>query len=447
MAKIFKLPAVGDTMVEGEIVGWLVAVGDVVDLDQPICDIETDKSVVQMTTPYRGTVLQLGAEVGGVVEVGAPLIIVGEPGEAIPEIEASPTPSAVSNPAPAAATATSSPSSWPATAGTTAAVGSKPAPVISPMLRRFAEEEGVVLAGVQGTGPGGRITRADIASAAAGVSLAPTVAASPSGSILALPKVRKYAREAGFDLAEAVGTGPRGSITLADLPALAPVRGRRVRMSAMRRSIAKNLTASAQQIPQFTSMVDFEATALLTRRAALRESLDMPVPVDTLLMSCLVEVLADHPLMNAQLLEEEIEYFDDLDIGVAVDTPDGLMVPVVRGADRLEIGDLASEIVRLASAARDRKITPDELTGGTCTVNNVGALGILAGTPILPLGTSTIVAFGASRPTPRIRDGELVEVPIATISATFDHRLIDGGDSARFLKDLAAKLESVEGSG
>jgi pyruvate dehydrogenase E2 component (dihydrolipoamide acetyltransferase) len=433
MAKTFNLPAVGDTMVEGAIVEWFVAVGDEVDLDQPICSIETDKSVVEMSTPHRGTVLRLGADIGGVVEVGSPLLIVGEAGEEIPDL---PPPVPVSPTSPR-------PSSGPAAAEPTRASFA-----VSPLLRRFAHEEGVDLALVRGSGPGGRITRADIAAAIGGSSTHQTTnpttpgnAPSSNGTILAMPKVRKAAREAAIDLATIVGTGPRGSITLADLPTVAPIRGRRERMTAMRRAIARNLTASAQQIPQFTSMIEFEASHLMARRAELRASTDDPIPLDAVLLADLVAVLAEHPLMNAQLLGDEIEFFDAFDVGVAVDTPDGLMVPVVTHAETRNMADLAHEITRLASAARDRSIHPDELTGGTCTLNNVGALGIVAGTPILPMGTSTIVAIGAARPTLRLVDGEAAEVPMSTISATFDHRLIDGGDSARFLHDLKEQLQ------
>lgn len=430
MAEIFNLPAVGDTMVEGSIVEWLVSVGDTVDLDQTICSIETDKSVVEMSTPFRGTVLKLGAEVGGVIEVGTPLIIVGEPGEPVPAIasptqvraETASTPGVVAHPKRGALAA-------PTRASFAA----------SPLLRRYAYEEGVDLATVHGTGPGGRITRADVTAARGqNAPASPRVA----GKVLALPRVRKHARESGIDLASVVGTGPRGAVTMADLPTVAPVRGRREKMTAMRRSIARNLTASAQQIPQFTSMIEFDATGLLARRETLRAKIEGPLPFDALLMFDLAATLQDHPLMNAHLVGDEIEYFDDFDLGVAVDTADGLMVPVVSGAEALDVESLGVEIARLAAAARDRSITPAELAGGTCTLNNVGALGILAGTPILPLATSTIVAIGATRPELRIRDGHPVEVPMITISGTFDHRLIDGGGSARFLRDLKERFEA-----
>ena len=370
-------------MVEGEIVEWLVAVGDTVDLDQPICSVETDKSVVEMTTPYRGTVLALGGEPGDVIEVGETLIVIGEPGEEVP---------AEDGPGPAAAAA-----------GPPAAPPPGPAPA------------------------------------------APQPAA--PGSVRAVPKARKLARELGIDLAAVAGTGSGGSITVADVEAAAAASavaggGRRERLSAIRRSIARHMTES-MQVPQFTSMVDLDATRLLEARAAASAETGSPVPLDALLVALLVPVLRDHPVMNARLDGDEIEYFDRYDIGVAVDTPDGLVVPVVRGADTHSLPELSAEVLRLAAAARDRTVAPNELTGLTATVNNVGAVGLLAGTPMLPVGTSMIAAFGMARPVVRLDGGNPVEVPTMTVSATFDHRIIDGGASGRFLAQLKQSIEQA----
>ena len=383
MASVFKLPSVGDTMVEGEIVEWLVAVGDTVELDQPICSVETDKSVVEMTTPYRGTVLALGGEPGDVIEVGETLIVVGEPGEEVPTED---------GPGPATAAA-----------GSVAA----PHPAPAPAARQPA---------------------------------AP-------GSVKAVPKARKLARELGIDLAAVVGTGAGGSITAADVEAAAAASaaaggGRRERLSAIRRSIARHMTES-MQVPQFTSMVDVDASRLLEARAAASAETGSRVPLDALLVARLVPVLHDHPVMNARLDEDEIEYFERYDIGVAVDTPEGLMVPVVRGADALGVPELSAEVLRLAAAARDRTVAPSELTGSTATVNNVGAVGLLAGTPMLPVGTSMIAAFGMARPAVRLVSGTPVEVPTMTVSATFDHRIIDGGASGRFLAQLKQSIEQA----
>ncbi len=371
MASVFELPAVGDTMVEAEIVEWLVAVGDEVALDQPICSIETDKSVVEMTTPYRGTVLALGGEPGDVIAVGQPLIVVGSPGEEAPA---------------------------PADARTETDAAAEPGP-------------------------------------------APPVGASAPR---AMPGVRRMARAQSIDLAAVAGTGPGGSVTAADLEAAARPSGeRRERLSARRRSVARHLTESVRTIPQFTAMVEADAAGLLAARSAAAERSGSPVVLDAVLTARLVPVLKDHPVMNARLDGDEIVYCDRYHIGVAVDAPDGLLVPVVRGADRLSVPELSAEIRRLAAAARDRTIEPGELAGATATLNNVGAVGIIAGTPILPTGTSMIAAFGRVRPVVQWRGGRPVEAPVVTVCATFDHRIIDGGAAGRFLAQLKDRIEAA----
>ncbi len=448
MAQTFDLPAIGDTMVEGEIVEWFVSVGDTVELDQLVCSLETDKSVVELTTPYRGTVLALGGEPGDVIEVGKPLIVVGEPGE----IGAAGTIVAAGESVPGRAGAEGSagtpPDSHASAENEPRAESAGMAQLTSPLIRRLAEASGVDLAGVAGTGPGGRITRADVQAAQAVPKTAPAAAeqavAAGAGPVLAMPKVRRQARARGIDLAALSGSGPRGSISTGDLDAAGaasePGQSRRP-MSATRRSIAAHLSESVRTIPQFTAMVEADATALLATRAALRDRIGSEVPLDAVLTALLIPVLRDHPVVNACLDGDEIVLRERCHIGLAVDTPEGLMLPVVRDADRLGFADLNAEIVRLAAAARERTIRPDELSGATCTVNNVGAVGIVAGTPILPLGTSAIVAFGAARPQVRLLDGNPLETPTMTISATFDHRLIDGGDSGRFLTQLKKHLE------
>ena len=389
MASVFELPAVGDTMVEAEIVEWLVAVGDEVDLDQPICSVETDKSVVEMTTPYRGTVLALGGEPGDVIAVGQPLIVVGAPDEEAP-----------------------------ADPGNTAA--------------ELGTAEPDQTAGPVGDEPGAAALAGPGGAAAVG-------AAAPK----AMPKVRRMARERSVDLAAVAGTGPGGAVTVADLEAAARPGGeRRERLSAVRRSIARHLTESVRTIPQFTAMVEADAANLLAARASASEEAGSPVPLDAVLMAALVAALADHPMMNARLDGDDIVYYDRYDIGVAVDAPDGLTVPVVRAADRLSAPELAAEIRRLAAAARDRTLEPGELTGATATVNNVGAVGIVAGTPILPVGTSMIAAFGRVRPAVQWRDGKPTEAPVITVCATFDHRIIDGGAAGRFLTQLKDQIEA-----
>ena len=429
MASTFLLPAVGDTMVEGEIVEWFVAVGDEIDVDQLICSIETDKSVVEMSTPYAGTVLQLGAEIGETIEVGEPLIVVGESGEvAPPEPQHTPTQKAPSPIAPIATV------EW--TTGV----------VRSPVVRKLATDLDVALDSVAGTGHGGQITRADVEAAARAAPSGPP-SSGPSAierRVMAMPKVRRAARERGIDLRATNGSGPNGVIRLKDLdPSDSDRQEIRQRLSPIRRSIGNHLTESATTIPQFTAMVDVEVSALLETRTALQERTGGPIPLDALVMGLLVPVLRDHPRMNARLDAEAGELVASLhyDIGVAVDTPDGLIVPVVRHVDDKTTSEIAQEILRLATAARGRSIHPDELVGATCTLNNVGAVGLEKGTPILPIGTTAIIAPGRARPTVQLRNGVAIEVPVMTLSATFDHRAVDGGDAGRFLTQLRDHLQ------
>lgn len=470
MADIFPLPKIGDAMVEAEIVEWYVAAGDEIELDQVVCSVETDKSEVELSSPYRGTVLALGGEPGDVVAVGEPLFAVGAAGEPAPaQMTAGRAARAAATVVDGRAAAGAAGIPAPDAAGTPAAAGARSdtaagavGVVSSPLVRRLAADSGVDLASVSGTGAGGRVTRADVLQAAsAGIS---------SRTVRAMPKVRKAAREAGIDVARLRGTGPGGAVTLADVAASSGLASphqadalceRRERLSATRRSIAAHLSESAQTVPQFTAMVDVDASGLLATRTALRDRLDAPVPLDAVFMALLIPVLRDHPVMNARLdlgdpaeagrstagrpprdfARAEIVYAARYDIGVATDTPEGLVVPVVRDADQLSASELAQQITRLAQAARDRTISSADLANPTCTINNVGAVGIEAGTPMLPLRTSTIVAFGATRPQVRLQNGNPVEVPVMTISATFDHRLIDGGMSGRFLAQLRRHLE------
>lgn len=425
MASVFELPAVGDTMVEAEIVEWLVEVGDEVGLDQPICSIETDKSVVEMTTPYRGTVLALGGEPGDVIAVGQPLIVVGSPGEQIP---ASPAAAAPDGTKPDPAEPDTAAAAGPAEPDTAAAPDTAIDATAKPDALTDAATKPEAMPRTEGAPE-------------------PDAAASGSASARpkAMPKVRRMARERSVDLAAVAGTGPGGAVTAADLEAAARLGGeRRERLSARRRAIARHLTESVRTIPQFTAMAEADAAGLLAARSAAAEEAGQPVPLDALLTALLVPTLADHPVMNARLDGDDIVYYDRYDIGVAVDAPDGLTVPVVRGADRLSVPELAAEIRRLAAAARNLTIGPGDLAGATATVNNVGAVGITAGTPILPTGTSMIAAFGRARPVVRMRGGRPEEAPVITVCATFDHRIIDGGGAGRFLAQLK---DRIEGSG
>lgn len=429
MAKDFVLPSIGDTMVEAELVEWFVAVGDAVAVDQPICSLETDKSLVEMTSPFAGTIVALGGEPGNSIRLGDLLIRVAEENEVAQHADA-PAPAEVS-------TAAAEPTPEPASTGSSV--------ILSPIVRRLAADHGLAPESLVGTGVGGRVTRRDVEATA-------REARAGTRPVRAMLKVKRAAETAGIDLGSIAGSGPGGAVTSRDLVATpksealgmgpAPTRGeRRERMSKLRRTIAANLTRAVQEIPTFTAMVDADMTNLLDLRSRHAATGAAPLPIDALLAACLIPVLGEFPVMNARVDGDDIVYFEHIDLGVAVDTPDGLMVPVIRDVRGLDVHRLASEIRRLADAGRERALPTSALVGATITLNNTGSVGLVRGTPILPLGSTAIVSAGRSQPTVRLRGGTAIEVPMLPISCTFDHRAIDGGHAGQFLGRLVAIIE------
>ncbi len=374
----FRLPDIGEGLTDAEIVRWHVRVGDLVDVDQLLVEVETAKAVVEITSPYAGTVLHLGGVEGDTIAVGEILIVVGEPGER-----------------------------W------------KPDRPV---------EAADVPASVETSAPSPPVTAA--------------------GRVKAMPIVRKLAREHGVDLATIAGSGPGGAITRADveraITSTAPGDGdQRVTMSRLRRTIAENMTRSWREIPHVTVHADVDATALLTAHRALREATTGPVPLEALIATAVLPALRRFPEFNATVDGDEVILHRRYDLGFAVDTPDGLMVVVVRDADAAVPTELARRITDLAEAARSRTATPDQLTGQTFTVSNIGALGGGAGTPIIPWGTTAILSIGRATDTPVARDGGIFVAPVAPLNLSYDHRLIDGALGQRFLSMVVEHLETM----
>ncbi len=397
MAHEFRLPDIGEGLTEAEVVRWLVPVGGTVAADEPVVEVETDKAVVEIPSPYAGVVLHHGAAEGETVRVGEILVVIGEEGE-----------------------------TW---GGET---GADAAPIVG-TLDDEAEELAVP---------------------------------SPSSSgrkLQALPVVRKLARELGVDLTTVVGTGPRGRITREDVlaaaegappaapeaeptpttadrgPATEPGDVRR-RLSKLRRTIAANMVRSWSEIPHVTTFDEVDATRLLAARRALEERHGVKIPLDALVVMAVIPALRSFPEFNATLDGDELVLHGRVDVGVAVDTPEGLMVAVVRGADRLGLLDLSAEILRLADGAKERRLAPEELTGQTFTVSNIGALGGGFGTPIVPPGTTGILSVGRAVDQPVVRDGRVDVAPVMPLSLSYDHRVIDGGVGRRF---IAMVLENL----
>ena len=371
MAHAFHLPDVGEGLVEAVISSWYVDVGEKVGLDEPLVEVETDKAVIDIPSPFAGVLLYRGGEDGDTVEVDSLLAVIGEPGERWQEAPARSLPE----------------------------VDERSAPVVG------------VLPGAE-----------------SGVPRRP----------LALPLVRRLAEELGVDIAAISGTGPLGRITEADVRAAASTRPTvRMPMSRLRRTISESLSRSWREIPHVTTYGHADSDALMARR----ERLGKP-PVEALLIARLVPVLVRFPAFNGAVEGDEILERRFYDIGFAVDTPEGLMVAVVRDADTLSVDDLAREVRRLATGARARKLQVDELRGQTFTVSNIGAVGGGRGTPIIPHGTSAILSVGRSRPRAVVRGDGIVIARQFPLSLSYDHRLIDGAEGRRF---MAAVIEALEG--
>ncbi len=382
MAYEFRLPDIGEGLVDAEIVRWHVAVGDVVATDDVLVEIETAKAVVEIPSPHAGTVLRLGGDQGATIGVGEVLVVIGEEGEsAYPGAAVAPEPTAAAHPAPIVAAAPRHAATDP---------GSRPRAM--PVVRRLAAEHGIDLDRVVGTGPGGAITRADVEAKIAGESFA------------------------------------------AD-------HEDRVPLSRMRRSIRDHMSKSWREIPHVTVFADVDATGLLATRRDTIERLGGTVPIEAIVMRAVLPALEEFPEFNAKLDGDDLVLKRHYDIAVAVDTPEGLIVPAVLAADQGSFEELVERVADLTERAQQRRVTPEEAEGGTFTVSNIGALGGGHGTPIIPYGTTAIMSIGRAAPAVVVRDGGMVMTTLMPVSLSYDHRVIDGGLGQRFLTRVVDNLE------
>jgi pyruvate dehydrogenase E2 component (dihydrolipoamide acetyltransferase) len=397
MAKQFKFPDVGEGITEGEVVRWLVAEGDTIKADQPLAEIETDKAVVEMPSPYSGTVLKIHAKAKDIVKVGSVLVTIGEKGETVAE-----------GPAPAAAAKTPGvPAKAPVPAGTP--VGGIQA---TPMVRSLAKDLGVDLASFAGTGPEGRITEADVRSAAAGTEAQPKI------------EVKIKAKYDFYGELDRI-----------------PLRG-------VRRATAKRLSESIHKAVHVTHRDEADAAALVAARdkwAAEAEAKGIKLTYLPFIVRAVVEALKAHPMLNSTVDEDsdEIVIKKYYNIGIAVDVPDGLIVPVIKSADDKTILELAADIRDLAKAARDRTVDLADLKGGTFSITNVGVIGGDMATPIINFPETAILATMKIADRVRVRNGAVAIVKTLPLCLSFDHRVIDGAEAARFTRDLIALIEKI----
>jgi pyruvate dehydrogenase E2 component (dihydrolipoamide acetyltransferase) len=370
MASSFKLPDLGEGLTEGEIARWLVSEGQEIAEDDPLVEIQTDKATVEIPSPYAGTVLRILVAEGEIAPVGTQLVVIGEPGE---------------EPSSNLSQASGGPSSAETEPSDTLLQGANRAAAsgrtqATPVVRRIAQELGVDLASVAGTGPGGRITEDDVRAAASG----------------------------------------------------GAAEGRREPLRGVRRVIAEHMARAHREVPPVTWVeeCDFEG-----------------VPLDRLLATVVkacADSLAEFPELNARLDGDAIVYLDRYDIGVAVQTDDGLVVPVVRAANAKSVDELGVEIAGLAERARAGSLAADDLRGSTFTVSSAGKLAGLFQTPIVNHPEVAILSIGRVAPRAVVRDDEVVVRRTGTLAITFDHRVVDGARAAAFGLAVIARVQSGE---
>lgn len=407
---VFKLPDIGEGVVEGEVVQWHVAAGDEVTEDDPIVDVMTDKATVTIPSPITGVVSSLSGDVGEMVAVGSALVefdsdaaavSISEPGPSV-ESEAEPEPSSEPEPAPA------------------------PEPV----------------------------------------PLAPEPSAAPvasSGKVLASPAIRRRAREAGVDLSQVRGSGPAGRVRHADLDAYIAADGAvsgaapsaystkrtgvtEVKVVGLRRKIAEQMTISKRTIPHFSYFEEADVTELETLRQMLNASRDESQPKLTYLpfiMLALSKIMPDHPECNAHYDDqgEVVSRHDAVHIGIATQTERGLYVPVVKHVEAMDAWQAAAELQRVAGAARGGTASLDDLTGSTFTITSLGRDGGLGATPIINHPEVAILGIHKARDMPVAKDGQVVVRRIMNLSSSFDHRVVDGADGAALVQHLRRMLE------
>ncbi|MFV0634651.1 dihydrolipoamide acetyltransferase family protein [Demequina sp.] len=460
----FKLPDAGEGLTEADIVTWMIAPGDTVAVNQPILEIETAKSLVELPCPFDGVVSRLLAQEGDTVEVGAPILEVDvDPhGEAPAAPSATPAQTADAPAAPAAA-----PSPAPAAPIPAAPNPAVPAPVSQPAPAE-PEGSGAVLVGY-GVKAGSAQRRPRSADALEPIGGAQDLGEYP---VLAKPPVRKLARDLGVDLTTVTPSGPGGLVTREDVeqhvkataaqtlatypgddqPWLASGttqsdgRTTRVPVKSVRKRTAEAMVQSAFTAPHVTEFHTVDVTQMMDLVARLKqdkEFADVRVTPLLIVAKALLLAVRRHPEINASWDEaaQEIVYKHYVNLGIAASTPRGLVVPNIKDAHRLPLHALAVALQELTAHARAGTVSPSQMSDGTITITNVGALGIDTGTPILNPGEAAILAFGAVRQQPWVHEGEIKVRWVTQLALSFDHRLVDGELGARVLYDVGRVME------
>jgi pyruvate dehydrogenase E2 component (dihydrolipoamide acetyltransferase) len=440
MAAEIVLPQWGMEMQDGVIIKWLKKEGDPVQEGEPIVEIETAKLQTELESTASGVLARIVAQEGEIVPIRGLLAVIAAPGEE------------VSAPA-SAAPATAPRPSTPAPIGPTPAAARRTPDgagvQVVPAARRLAQEHNIDLTQVTGSGPRGRILIADVEKAVQDAA-APPQPAVDGARVQVVPAARRLAQENGIDLAQVPGSGPGGRILVADVEqaiqgasAAAPQSGagQTILLEGMRRTIATRMLQSVQTMAQVTVTTEADVTEAMVLRQGLSRHQDQgSISPLHLVIKAAARALKDHPRLNALQMEDRAEIADRINIGVAVALDEGLITPVIRDADTKALRELAEEGRELAAKTREGRARLEEVTGGTFTITNLGAFGIDAFTPIINPPQVAILGVGRVMEKPVIRDGQVAKGSLMYLSLTFDHRIVDGAPAAEFLQSVAKYL-------
>jgi pyruvate dehydrogenase E2 component (dihydrolipoamide acetyltransferase) len=410
---IVTMPALGESVTEGTVTRWLKNVGDLVTADEALLEVSTDKVDTEIPSPATGTLISIDVAVDSTVPVGARLAVIGGEGAAAP-VAAAPVAAA-----PVAAA--------PVAAAPVAQVSNEDA-YVTPIVRKFASENGVDLSKVKGTGIGGRIRKEDVLAAAPRASA--TLSAPPTSTPASTPQAAPAASSAPISVS--------------------PLRGTTVTMSRLRKVIAERMLESLHVSAQLTTVIEVDVTAISRLRDRAKASFEAREGTKLSYLPffsvAVCEALKQHPVLNASVAGDQITYHAAEHLGIAVDTERGLLVPVIRDAGDLNMGGIARKIADVAARTRENKIAPDELGGGTFTITNTGSRGALFDTPIINQPQVAILGLGAVVKRPMVMKGtdggETIAVrSMVYLGLSYDHRIVDGADAARFLVTLKERLE------
>ncbi len=463
-----KMPALSPTMEEGTLAKWLIKVGDEVSSGDIMAEIETDKATMEFEAVDEGTIAQILIDEGSEnVVVGTVIAVLAEEGEDA-----------------GAATAKATPTPSPAHAPAAEADG----PAATPSARKLAEANGIDLNTIEGTGPGGKITKGDVEAAGGGSApapAAPAAAASPApaaapaksdGSrIIASPLAKRIAEQKGLDLSTISGSGPNGRIVKADVenaepgaapaktaaapaaaaaatPSVSPDDGgapyEEQKLNNVRKVIARRLTEAKQQVPHIYLTVDVRLDALLKLRKELNASLEadgVKLSVNDLIIKALARSLQREPQCNVSFQGDVMHQYSRQDISVAVAAPSGLITPIIKDAGRKGLAEISTEMKELAGKARDGKLQPHEYQGGTASLSNLGMFGTKQFDAVINPPQGMILAVGAGEQRPFVVDGALQVATVMSVTGSFDHRAIDGVDGAKLLDQFRSLIENPMG--